>query len=386
MRQFLKGLSTALAKITGGSIDGTPIGSIAPSLGTFTTGNFVDAVVKNGFVVGNGLTSTSKQLSFSYDTTNNVAAIQSIYQGTAATPLNLNPSGGAVTAPTPATADNSTSVATTAWYRAQSRAPTTTLVSASANATLTAAQNGALVMVTGSITLTLPAVSGASATAPLFYNFEKRDGGATVATIATSGTDTIVGGLSSAKLYQEEAALISFGGPWNWLERQRGWVPLIAPVILTTQTLASLSITTGFGDPEIAEAEIDLSNLVTSVSTTVLTAVIKNGNVLNNNTYTVESLVTSNTAMSATSASTTAAGVGLVSTSGKVPIDALIRCLNTLSAAPIDQRIKFNAMQVGATRQGTFYETTVAQLGGLALTPNSGTITSISYTLKGFRP
>lgn len=256
----------------------------------------------------------------------------------------------------------------------------------SAAYTIAAADRNKVIACTGgaSFTLSLPPVASVGAGFRVWIS--KADGSGIV-TIDPDAAETI-DGLAAIKVYQESFLVWTDGAAWHTQHRRKGWVP-IGSVALTGQALAALSITDGFLDPEIGEVEIKFENLKPSESATCVFRQIKNGSaVISSTSGVVDAINTSGTTTpTASSNSAGATSINLVSTASLGPVAGTINARNTLTTVPADQRVEWDAKQVGATRRGVTYETSVvAQLGGISLLASVGTLASISYTVRGYRP
>ena len=254
--------------------------------------------------------------------------------------------------------------------------PVTGISAKSAAYPITAADKGTMFDLTGSPTLTLPAVSGASASSPLYYHFNKRDGSG-VAILSRAGSDAFAGGSTSIRIYQEQFTVVSFGGPWYLLGRQRGWVD-VGSFSVTSGT-ASVTITAGAGDAEIRDIEIDFENFVPA-SSDQLRVVVNQGGAAG--TFSGHSIYSSTTAVAAAGASTLYFG-----NNGTEQVGGKLEMKNIQSAVAYGIRGIANSGSLNSTTTVAGAMSTAGALSSLTLSTFGGTtIFSMLYNVRLYRP
>ena len=257
------------------------------------------------------------------------------------------------------------------WAAPASSFPLSGISAKTAAYPIVAADKGVMFDLTGSFNMNLPAVSGASPSAPLYYHWRKRDGSG-VCTVTCAGSDTFANGRTSVSLYQEHMTLVSFGGPWysppggrqNYAE---------AGVYGFVNGAAGVQIGFCFGDGEARDVEIDFEALTGSTSTSLTIALLQAG--LN---ATLEGQViagvSSTASASAISASSFGAGPNMSATAsigGKV----LMRNVQSTVAKGITFDADF--WGAGSRRASAGSVTTAGALSALSLTVSAGSISGI---------
>ena len=172
--------------------------------------------------------------------------------------------GGLVSATTPTAGDNSTKLATTAFVTnltsGFSSFPINSIVAKTATFTATTAQKGTMFDLTGSFNIVLPAASGGTISAPLYYHVRKRDRSGTC-TLSLTGSDAWEDAATgtSKYIYQESFTVFAIGtGKWYFAPgtRKRGWIETGNISLAGGVTYITLS-STFFADVEIRDLEFN---------------------------------------------------------------------------------------------------------------------------------
>lgn len=246
--------------------------------------------------------------------------------------------------------------------------------------TIVASDKGKVLNLSGSFTLS------ATAAATLgngFYCYLRKADGNGAVVFDPNAAETI-NGLTSINIYQEDFLVWTDGTAWFSQGRRKGWVP-VASVALTGQSLSALTISTGLGDPEIAELEIVFDSLTLSASSTLRLRAAKGGTLQSGSTYNTQGYQANagNIFGLATAAGSNFELQSLANDAG--PYTGSINLKDVL--ATNGQGAFFaSAVSTQTVIQGAQgYETTAGSLTGVSIYPNAGTISAVRYTVKGFR-
>ena len=264
--------------------------------------------------------------------------------------------------------------------------PVSGIVAKSSAYTILAADKGKMFDLTGSFILTLPAASGATSSAPLYYHFRKRDGSG-VCAVTCAGSDTFASGLTSVNLYQEDMTLVSFGGAWYSPPggRKRGLVDIGTTAIASA--VASVNVTTGFFDPELRDMLFDLVGITPSAAAGLGVKVTKGGGVAQVANYSYSEIYASSSTAVASVGNISISSIG-ISYGSSVAASGTVEFKN-FGTSNDDQPILFQTYGHGLAlgyMSGMGLTCTTGAIDGVIFSPSAGNLTAGKFRQKGYRP
>ena len=249
----------------------------------------------------------------------------------------------------------------------------------SANYTLTTGDRGYALDLTGSFTLSLPAA--ASLPAGFFFWVRKNDGAGTWV-IDPNGSETI-DGLATISVYQETFLVWTDAVAWYTQDRPRGWIPLARTTL--GATVASVSISQGFSDPEMRHIAMDFQGFSLTATATVYLRNTKSGSSVSTTTHRSASVQASSGSVTG-STGTTDAQFTLMP-SGLGPIRGMIVVRGIQSATSDGQHIEYTFSDITSPKMftGMGVETTNAAIQGVLFFASGGSFTAGTYSVQGYR-
>ena len=247
----------------------------------------------------------------------------------------------------------------------------------------TVADKGTVINPTGTGVLSLPA---ATAVSGWYAYVKKRDDGGAATLTPASGT---VDGLASIVAYKEEfivyydaAASTAAGTPvYRTQGRQRGWIDF--GNFSVTSGTASVTITAGAGDPEIRDLELDIENYVPSASGNLVTAYLQGAT---NSTTAGQSVLFNGTTVTAAAIPSAQQNlnINLIATALQLGVKLEFKGVN--SSAAYGTRIGFESNFSSFMQRRMVVVSSAGTYGSITFTPSTGTITSMLYNVRLYRP
>ena len=264
------------------------------------------------------------------------------------------------------------------WSSAVTAFPVSKVVAKSSAYPILASDVATMFDLTGSFALTLPAASGASLSAPLWYHFRKRDGSGQC-TVVPAGSDTIEGSAAPIALYQERATLVSFGSGWVFPPGGREKVVYVVMPGTAFSGVSSIALTTGF-DADVAEVDVNIDSVTTSAAG-VFSAQIFQAGAYVTSAYSYNGSDSSSTNGSDYSVTGTAipfSARGTVSSTNTLYANIALRNIQSAIVGIPSVEVRGTTVSTnGASSSFAFdtraYTATAAAIGGIKLYPASGT-------------
>lgn len=253
-------------------------------------------------------------------------------------------------------------------------------VTKSATTTLTSADRGKFIVLTGSPTINLPT----AASDPTFFFWVSKNDGSGTAVIDPSGAETI-SGLASINVYQEAFLVYTDGTAWYTQGRQRGWVSL-GRYVLTGLSATTITITQGFADAELDQIEADFDNAGFSSASTISLYVMKNASAITGATYNTSYVQASGSGTAISAVSTGVAPPNIHNGSDTVGITGRVRSCDVRTSVAGDARVEFSTNhRTQGVRSGSAVETgTASSISGIQFV-GSTNFSTFTYDLRGYR-
>lgn len=258
----------------------------------------------------------------------------------------------------------------------------------SADATITSADNGKLIVVTATAgtSITLSVDTAANLGANFSCGIRRQDGViAPVALSQAAGID----GRASLPIYQESFILKSDGSTLRTFGRRRGPV-LLGSAAASSASLAAITIGHGFTDPEMTGERIDMSRLSLAAGAQLFLRVTKGGTLLTESGY-ARYGISSDAGGGLRAAPGGGASIGVTYGNATSPISVALDILGLNKADPVFQTCRIAAYGSDTSMTASFSQNATGAVESLTLyatnanNGNTVNITDYAYTLTGIR-